>query len=136
MARLASVYPIVRARSLARPFTYEIDDDVGKGAVLAISFGNARRRGVVVEADTEAPPDVEPVAAERVLETLPPALVDLALWLADYYGSTPARALELIAPHQPKRRGERREVTAAAALPGEPPPEYRDSFADFLKRLG
>ena len=99
MSRLASVYPIVSARALARPFTYEIGDEVGKGAVVAIPFGNARRRGVVVDADAEAPPDVEPVAAERVLETLPPALVDLALWLADYYGSTPARALALVAPH-------------------------------------
>ena len=124
MSRLASVYPIVSARSLARLFTYEIEDEVGKGAVLAIRFGNARRRGVVVDADAKAPPDVEPVAAERVLETLPPALVDLALWLADYYGSTPARALALIAPQQPKRRGERREVTATAALAAEPAPAH------------
>ena len=122
MSRLASVYPIVSARSLARLFTYEIEDEVGKGAVLAIRFGNARRRGVVVDADAEAPPDVDPVAAERVLETLPPALVDLALWLADYYGSTPARALALIAPEQRARRGERREVTASAALAAEPAP--------------
>jgi primosomal protein N' (replication factor Y) len=122
VSRLASVYPIVSARSLARLFTYEIEDEVGKGAVLAIRFGNARRRGVVVDADAEAPPDVDPVAAERVLETLPPALVDLALWLADYYGSTPARALALIAPEQRARRGERREVTASAALAAEPAP--------------
>ena len=124
MARLASVYPIVSARSLARPFTYKIEDEVEKGAVLAIRFGNARGRGVVVDADAEAPPDVEPVAAERVLETLPPALVDLALWLADYYGSTPARALALIAPQQPARRGERRDVTATAGLPAEPAPTH------------
>jgi primosomal protein N' (replication factor Y) len=122
VSRLASVYPIVSARSLARLFTYEIEDEVRKGAVLAIRFGNARRRGVVVDADAAAPPDVEPVAAERVLETLPPALVDLALWLADYYGSTPARALALIAPEQRARRGERREVTASAALAAEPAP--------------
>jgi primosomal protein N' (replication factor Y) len=122
VSRLASVYPIVNARSLARLFTYEIEDEVGKGAVLSIRFGNARRRGVVVDADAEAPPDVEPVAAERVLETLPPALVDLALWVADYYGSTPARALALIAPQQPARRGERRDVTSSAGLPAEPAP--------------
>ncbi|HZC74624.1 MAG TPA: primosomal protein N' [Gaiellaceae bacterium] len=136
MSRLASVYPIVSARSLARPFTYEIGDEVGKGAVLAIRFGNARRRGVVVDADAEAPPDVEPVAAERVLETLPPALVDLALWLADYYGSTPARALALVAPQQPKRRGERREVTASAALPAEPAPtRLSGSQEEVLARI-
>jgi len=136
VSRLASVYPIVSARSLARPFTYEIADEVEKGAVVAIRFGNARRRGVVVEADTEAPPDVEPVAAERVLETLPPALVDLALWVADYYGSTPARALALVAPYQPARRGERREVAATAALPAEPAPvELSDSQERALARI-
>jgi primosomal protein N' (replication factor Y) len=136
VSRLASVYPIVSARSLARPFTYEIEDEVGKGAVLAIRFGNARRRGVVVDADTEAPPDVAPVAAEKVLETLPPALVDLALWLADYYGSTPARALALIAPQQPARRGERREVGATAGLPAEPAPtQLSDSQERALARI-
>src|SRR5262249_5863548 len=128
--------PIVSARSLARPFTYEIEDEVGKGAVLAIPFGNARRRGVVVDADAEAPPDVEPVAAERVLETLPPALVDLALWLADYSGPPPARALGLIAPQQPKRRGERREVTATAGLAAEPPPaQLSESQQRALERI-
>jgi primosomal protein N' (replication factor Y) (superfamily II helicase) len=122
VARLASVYPLVSARALARPFTYEVPDDVDRGAVLAIRFGNARRRGVVVGVDVEAPEDVEPIAAERVVERLPSALVDLALWLADYYGSTPARALSLVAPELPSRRGERREVVAAAALPAEPAP--------------
>ncbi|HEU5243719.1 MAG TPA: primosomal protein N' [Gaiellaceae bacterium] len=136
MSRLASVYPIVSARSLARPFTYEIEDEVGKGAVLAIPFGNSRRRGVVVDADAEAPPDVEPVAADRVLEKLPPALVDLALWLADYYGSTPARALALIAPQQAKRRGERREVAATSALAAEPAPaRLSESQERALQRI-
>jgi primosomal protein N' (replication factor Y) (superfamily II helicase) len=136
VSRLASVYPIVSARSLARPFTYEIADEVGKGAVVAIRFGNASRRGVVVDADAEAPPDIEPVAAERVLETLPPALVDLALWLADYYGSTPARALALVAPYQPARRGERRDVAAGAALAAEPAPaRLSESQARALARI-
>jgi primosomal protein N' (replication factor Y) len=136
VSRLASVYPIVSARSLARPFTYEVEDGVGKGAVLAIRFGNARRRGVVVEADAELPPDVDPVAADRVLETLPPALVDLALWLSDYYGSTPARALALVAPQQPARRGERREVAAAASLAAEAPPaRLSESQERALERI-
>jgi primosomal protein N' (replication factor Y) len=136
VSRLASVYPIVSARSLARLFTYEIGDEVEKGAVVAIPFGNARRRGVVVDADAEAPPDVAPVPAERVLETLPPALVDLALWLADYYGSTPARALALIAPQQHKRRGERRTVAATAGLAAEPAPaRLSDTQEHALQRI-
>jgi primosomal protein N' (replication factor Y) (superfamily II helicase) len=122
MPALASVYPLVTARALARPFTYEVPEDAEKGSVVAIRFGNARRRGVVTEVGVESPEGVEPAAIERIVERLPPALVDLALWLADYYGSTPARTLALVAPQQAARRGERREVAGRASLPAEPPP--------------
>ena len=88
-----SVYPLVAARALARPFTYEAPAGVGKGAVVAVSFGRSQRRGLVVAADAEPPPGVETVPIGPVLGEVPPPLVDLALWLADYYGSTPARAL-------------------------------------------
>src|ERR1700690_1484470 len=111
MSRYASVYPLVNARALARPFTYEVPDDAGKGAVVEVRFGNARRRGIVTEVDVEPPAGVEAKPVERVVETLPPALVDLALWLADYYGSTPARALALVAPPSRTRRGERRHAS-------------------------
>jgi primosomal protein N' (replication factor Y) len=122
VSRLASVYPLVTARAVARPFTYEVPDEAGKGAVVEVRFGNARRRGVVTEVGVELPEGVVAAAVDRVAETLPPALVDLALWLADYYGSTPARALALIAPHAPKRRGERRHASVAGALAAEPAP--------------
>src|SRR5437588_11385110 len=104
MARLAAVYPLVTARTLARPFTYEGPEETGRGAVVEVRFGNARRRGVVTELDVAPPEGVETAAVERVAETLPPALVDLALWVADYYGSTPARALALVAPEKRARR--------------------------------
>jgi primosomal protein N' (replication factor Y) len=123
MPRYASVYPLVTARAVARPFTYEVPDEAAKGAVVEVRFGNARRRGVVTEIDVSPPDGVRTAAVERVAETLPPALVDLALWLADYYGSTPARALALVAPYNAKRRGERRAAAAAGALAAEPPPE-------------
>jgi primosomal protein N' (replication factor Y) (superfamily II helicase) len=118
----ASVYPLVSARALARPFTYEVGDEVQKGAVLSVRFGAARRRGVVVGFEDGPPDGVEPLAAERVLDELPPVLVDLCLWVADYYGSTPARALALAAPPNPARRGERRTPSSAYALGGEPEP--------------
>jgi primosomal protein N' (replication factor Y) len=136
VSRLASVFPLVSARVLARPFTYEVPDDVEKGAVVEIRFANARRRGVVVEVAVEAPEGVEPAAIERVLEELPPALVDLALWLADYYGSTPARALGLVAPEYPSRRGERRHPAVASSLPAEPAPaQLSDTQEAALARI-
>ena len=119
----ASVYPLVSARAVARPFTYEVPEDVGKGAVVSVAFGRSRRRGVVVSTGEEPPPGVEPVAVGRVLDRVPPALVDLALWIADYYGSTPARALELVAPHKPARRKEQTPPAERHSFGGEARPE-------------
>jgi primosomal protein N' len=96
--RYATVYPLVTTRALARPFTYLLVDGASKGAVVSVPLGRSRRRGVVVELVDEAPAGIEPVPIDSVLDELPPVLVDLALWVADYYGSTPGRALELIAP--------------------------------------
>jgi primosomal protein N' (replication factor Y) (superfamily II helicase) len=121
--RFASVYPLVSARTLARPFTYEVPDEVGKGAVVSVAFGRSRRRGVVVSTGDDPPPGVEPVAVGRVLDELPPALVDLALWIADYYGSTPARALELVAPYKPARRKEQAPPAERQSFGGEPRPD-------------
>ena len=47
MSRFASVYPLVTARALARPFTY-LADGLEKGSVVSVPFGRAHRRGVVV----------------------------------------------------------------------------------------
>jgi primosomal protein N' (replication factor Y) (superfamily II helicase) len=122
VSRFASVYPLVTARALARPFTY-LADGLEKGSVVSVPFGRSRRRGVVVGLEDEAPPEVEPVAVERVLGSVSPALVDLALWLADYYGSTPARALALVAPEAPARRKGAKRREGPKALPAESAPE-------------
>jgi primosomal protein N' (replication factor Y) len=127
---------LVSARSLSRPFTYEVGEEVGKGAVLSVQFGAARRRGVVVGLEDAPPAGVEPIAAGRVLDELPPALVDLALWTADYYGSTPARALALVAPPKPVRRGERRVPSRDYALGGEAePPSLSEPQRAALARI-
>jgi primosomal protein N' (replication factor Y) (superfamily II helicase) len=117
---LASVYPLVSSRSVARPFTYDVPDGVEKGAVVAIRFGRGAARGVVVETGVQAPPGIQTAPIESVLYELPPALVDLALWVGDYYGSTPARALELVAPKLRVRRGERRMTGPGLAGEAEP----------------
>jgi primosomal protein N' (replication factor Y) len=122
VARFANVVPLVAARSVGGPFTYRADGLV-KGAIVAVPFGRATRRGVVVELMEEAPPGVQPVAVDRVLGEVPPALVDLALWIAAYYASTPARALALVAPRTRSRREGVRRRPAAVDLGGEPPPE-------------
>jgi primosomal protein N' (replication factor Y) (superfamily II helicase) len=136
VARFASVVPLVSARAVARPFTY-LADGLEKGAVVSVRFGKSTRRGVVVGLEDEAPPAVEPVAVAGVLGAVPAPLVDLALWIAEYYGSTPARALGLVAPAAPARRAGARRRRREDDLPGEDPPaEPSEAQAAALARIG
>ncbi len=116
------MYPLVTARALARPFTYEVPDEVSRGDVVRVRLGGARQRAVVVETGVGAPDGVELAPVERVIDSVPPALVDLALWVADYYGSTPGRALGLVAPRKRVRRQERPAPALRESLAGEPEP--------------
>jgi primosomal protein N' (replication factor Y) len=136
VTRYASVYPLVTARALAREFTYEVPDDVRPGAVVEVRFGNAKRRGVVTDVDVAPPDGIDTAPVERVVEKLPRPLVELALWIAEYYGSTPGRALSLVAPVQRKPRGERRPPAERDALAGEAEPaELSSSQRDALARI-
>jgi primosomal protein N' (replication factor Y) len=140
LTRYASVYPLVTARALAREFTYEVPDEVEPGAVVEVRFGNAKRRGVVTEVGVVPPDGVKTAAVERVVEELPRPLVELALWVADYYGSTPGRAFGLVAPVQRKPRGERAQPAERDALAGEPEPgtlsaSQQQALARIVDRL-
>jgi primosomal protein N' (replication factor Y) len=137
---LASVYPLVSTRTLARPFTYEVPEGTAKGAVVSVRLGRSATRGVVTDVGVEAPPGIVPSPVGRLLDTVTPQLVDLALWLADYYGSTPARALELVAPARRTPRGERPSPVLRESLAGEPEPErlsdeQRDAVARIVSAL-
>src|SRR6476661_1939409 len=118
----ASVYPLVTARAVAREFTYEVDESVGVGAIVRIPFGRSRARGIVVSLHDAPPEGVDARPVESVIGALPATLVELALWIADYYGSTPARALALVAPESPKRRKEQAPPAERQSLTGEAEP--------------
>src|SRR5438034_1343576 len=60
---LASIYPLVSTRALARPFTYEVGDAVARGDILSIRLGARAVRGVVVDVGVDPPPGVEVVSA-------------------------------------------------------------------------
>jgi len=118
----AEVFPLVTARAVARAFTYEVLDEVGVGAIVRVPFGRSRARGIVTKIVDAPPEGVEARPIEAVVGEVPPTLVELALWLADYYGSTPARALALVAPVTPKRRKEQSLPAERQALGGEAEP--------------
>src|SRR5207244_2970763 len=134
--RYASVYPLVSARALGRKLTYECSDELRPGAGVEVRVGNAKRRGVVTQVDVAPPDGIDPSPVERVVEELPRPLVELALWIAEYYGSTPGRALALVAPVQRKARGKRPQPAERDALPGEAEPaELSASQRAALERI-
>ncbi len=135
LARFASIYPLVTSRSLARSFTY-MGEGLEKGTVVAVPFGGVRRRGVVVETSSTAPTGVEPAQVDRVLGRVPAPLVDLALWIAEYYASTPGRTLALVAPPDRKRRRALARVRSTPELAAEPAPDVlTDAQEQALQRI-
>ena len=102
-AAIAKVEPLTTARALRGPFDYLLPErlgEVGVGSVLLVPFGRQRILGVVVglAAESDLAPErlAEPIAALEAGAT--PELVELGLWVAREYCSTPARGLELVLP--------------------------------------
>jgi primosomal protein N' (replication factor Y) len=115
---IAQVEPITTARALRGPFDYRLParlDGTGVGSVLSVPFGGRTALGVVTRmaesSDVPAERLVEPL--ERAGHPIPEELVELALWMADEYVSTPARALQLVLPPGVARRAGPRVVLEA-----------------------
>ena len=97
MPSVVQVEPLTTARALRGPFDYLRPEGVDVGSVLVVPFGHRDVVGVVTGLADGSEHD--PVAPRRVLDArLPAELVDLALWMAAEYCSTPARALSLLLP--------------------------------------
>ncbi len=120
---IAKVEPITTARALRGPFDYLRPDGVGIGSVLVVPFGHRDVVGVVVDvAESSELPDERLAAPRRVLDhDLPPELVALALWMAEEYCSTPARALALVSPPA----GAKAKLSWWAQPAPAPPPQAR-----------
>jgi primosomal protein N' (replication factor Y) (superfamily II helicase) len=119
---IARVQPLTTTRRLAGPFDYALPTDpVEVGSIVRVPFGRQALDGVVVglAETTEVPAEklVTPTAVRA--DSLPPELVELALWMADEYCSTPARALSLVLPPKGKPRTELWAARTDAPLDGE-----------------
>jgi primosomal protein N' (replication factor Y) len=97
---IARVEPLTMTRRLSGPFDYRVEGPVEIGALVRMPFGHQKLDGVVVGvADTSEVPDEKLVDVTAVRgDSIPRDLVDLALWMAEEYCSTPARALALVSP--------------------------------------
>ena len=132
---VARVEPLTTTRRLSGPFDYLLPDEpVDVGSLVRIPFGRQRLTGVVTGfAERSEVPEDRLVAPLAVLPaTLPGELVDLALWMAQEYCSTPARALALVLPPPGRPRTELWAQAAREPAAGE---RLTDRQAQALGRL-
>jgi primosomal protein N' (replication factor Y) len=129
VSSVVQVEPLTTARALRGPFDYLRPEGVDVGSVLVVPFGRRDVVGVVTGLADGSEHD--PVAPRRVLDARVPAeLVDLALWMAAEYCSTPARALSLLLP--PKGA---RAKTALWAQPAAADEEASPPLTDRQRAL-
>ncbi len=84
-------------------FTYTVPprfaSRVVAGARVLVPFGGRGVAGVVVRTAAPAPEHVQPSPIREVrTERVPADLLQLALWIADYYEAPPGEALRLVVP--------------------------------------
>ncbi|HEX8752775.1 MAG TPA: hypothetical protein VF731_05090, partial [Solirubrobacterales bacterium] len=100
---ILKVEPLTTARALRGPFDYrrpEAMEEVGVGSVVRVPFGPRRLLGVVVEVaeSSQLPPERLAEPLEALEAGAPAELVELGLWVAREYCSTPSRGLRLVLP--------------------------------------
>ena len=125
---IAKVEPLTTARALRGPFDYRLGESmagVGVGSMLVVPFARRRILGVVVDVaeHSDVPPDklAEPLSALEA--DVPAELVNLGLWVAHEYVSTPARGLALVLPPgtgtgSGRRIGPRKSLRASITAAG------------------
>jgi primosomal protein N' (replication factor Y) len=85
------------------PFTYRLAEgapEAPRGARVVVPFGRRRAIGVVL-GPAQAPSGVALKDVHDVLDDVPlvdPPLLDLALWMAEYYLAPPGECLRLVMP--------------------------------------
>jgi primosomal protein N' (replication factor Y) len=110
----------VTTRALREPLDYLPPEGVelAAGDVVHVPLAGRSVRGVVVEAGGPSQHEGKLAVVERLSDEPPiaPVILELCLWIASYYGSTPARSLTLALP--PRVRPPRDTWVAATGVEG------------------
>ncbi len=132
-AGVARVIPLVTTRALRGPLDYSSSTTLTRGAIVRVPLAGRSVRAVVVDPAPADPHSAELAAIEGV-ETVgvPEPLLDLALWIGAYYGSTAARGLALVLP--PRTPAARTTVVSATGSDLETTPRRRAILAILGER--
>lgn len=120
----------VPLRAGDRAFTFAVPEalapQIAPGTPVRVPFGRTQTTGFVVGLATGSSRPVRAISAiEKRVPPLPPDLVDLAMWMADFYVCSVGEALWTMIPalRELTRRRDRRAGTSAPAAPSSGAPE-------------
>jgi primosomal protein N' (replication factor Y) len=108
---------------LDQPFTYEIPDSLAGrvfvGCRVEVPFGKRDMSGVVVDLTHE--PDVPRIRPIRQVQEafLPGVLLDLARWIASYYGCSRGEAMQSVLPPSLRRSKVKSKPTGVVCVVDE-----------------
>jgi primosomal protein N' (replication factor Y) len=92
------VAPMRIVRADQATFTYESETPLIIGTLVAIPIGKQTSTGVVVKEVTKPKYDTKPIAEIIEDKPIPESLVELSLWLAEYYRTPLATVLQTVLP--------------------------------------
>lgn len=111
MAYYYLVAPTTVVRANEPAFTYASSTPLAVGAIVRVSVGKKILNGVVVRAVTDKPAfKTKPIESVLADTPLPEALVQLALWLSEYYSAHLAVVLQTLLPaglHKIRRKSKK-----------------------------
>ena len=101
-------------------FTYHSEDDLVAGQVVTIPVGKQTLNGIVMREAAKPPYETKPVTSITETRPLPASLIELSLWLSEYYRTPLATVLQTVLPQGlTKNRREKstppREITRQRA---------------------
>ncbi len=121
---IARVIPLTQTRAIRGLFDYVLPPGLGEsgagvGSLLRVPFSGRAILAVIAEmaAGSDVPPERLATAIELLPARLPADLVDLAVWMADEYCSTPSRALQILLPAGATRGLTEKQVLVATSTP-------------------
>lgn len=92
------VAPTKIVRSGVSAFTYHALEQLSIGQLVTISVGKQTLNGLILKEVTEPTYETKEISSVTELQPLPSSLIELALWLSEYYRTPFATVLQTVLP--------------------------------------
>lgn len=93
--------------------TYTSDELLAVGVIVVIPFGTKSKHGVVIRKTTKPSFKTKPVT-RQLDESLPEHLIDLALWISDYYAARLSIVFQMMLPTGISKKRRTKELPTQA----------------------